>query len=105
MAQSPLFLLVFTTILPSPYIAPLLWALCDIVGALALVRTWRARQGTSASTRDNLIAAWYVGDLSCSWMLTFYEKLHHKSLPPFSKPCTLHISVGKHDCSVGCHVC
>ena len=95
----------FTTIIPSSHIAPLLWALCDIVGALALVRTWRARQGTSGSTRENLIAAWYVRDLSFNWMLTFYEKLHHKSLPPFSKSGVIYISIGKYDCSADCHVC
>lgn len=95
----------FTTILPSSYIAPLLWALCDIVGALALVRTWRTRQGTAASTRDSLIAAWYVGYLSCSWVLTCSEKLHHKSIPPLSKSCTIHISVGQHGRSADCYVC
>ncbi|KAF8348259.1 GPI transamidase subunit PIG-U [Amanita rubescens] len=57
--HSPLFLLVFTTVIPS-HIAPLLWALCDIVGAFALVHIWRARQRTSTSTRDNLIAACYI---------------------------------------------
>ncbi|SRR6266550_635252 len=38
-------------------------------------------------------------------MLTSIVKLHHESIPAFFKSCAIHVSVGKHGCSAGCHVC
>ncbi|EGO00346.1 hypothetical protein SERLA73DRAFT_52780 [Serpula lacrymans var. lacrymans S7.3] len=59
--QSPLFLSLFSTILPTSRVAcSILWTLCDAIGALALVRIWRFRQRVASSTRDGLIAALYL---------------------------------------------
>ena len=54
--QSPLFLSLFSTVLPP---LPIVWALSDIVGACALLRIWHARQrvGKSSGGRDGLVAA------------------------------------------------
>ncbi|KAF8635214.1 hypothetical protein AX17_003990 [Amanita inopinata Kibby_2008] len=57
--HSPLFLSLFTILLP-PRTAPLLWASCDVLGAMALVDLWRVRGKVSSSTRDNLVAACYI---------------------------------------------
>ncbi|KAF8629854.1 hypothetical protein AX15_003216 [Amanita polypyramis BW_CC] len=59
--HSPLFLLAFTTVLNPFRVVPLLWAFCDILGAMALVRIWKARQSVlTSNTRDSLIAACYL---------------------------------------------
>ncbi|KAF9016368.1 PIG-U-domain-containing protein, partial [Hymenopellis radicata] len=58
--HSPLYLSLFTTFLsPSKAMASVLWTLCDSVGALSLVRIWRARQRVQSSPRDSLIAVLY----------------------------------------------
>ncbi|KAL4073710.1 GPI transamidase subunit PIG-U [Scleroderma yunnanense] len=56
--HSPLFLSFFSIIPPHPVV----WALCDIVGAWALVRIWRARQQLwkGKSSRDGLVGAGYL---------------------------------------------
>ncbi|KAH0828167.1 GPI transamidase subunit PIG-U [Lanmaoa asiatica] len=55
MPESPLFLSIFSTVLPP---LPVIWALSDIVGALALLRIWHARQrvGKGSGGRDGLVA-------------------------------------------------
>ncbi|KAF8070785.1 GPI transamidase subunit PIG-U [Lyophyllum atratum] len=59
--HSPLFLSLFTTLLPvSGAVSAILWALCDALGAWALINIWRARQRVSSSVRDTLIAAMYL---------------------------------------------
>ncbi|KAJ7442623.1 GPI transamidase subunit PIG-U [Mycena latifolia] len=59
--QSPLFLALFTTVLPtSRIVASIVWTLCDAVGAWALVQIWRARQRVAQTSRDGLIAAAYL---------------------------------------------
>ncbi|PFH49746.1 hypothetical protein AMATHDRAFT_146847 [Amanita thiersii Skay4041] len=58
--HSPLFLSIFTTLLPSSQYSPLIWAFCDIAGALALVSIWRARQNTSTSSWGDLITIAYI---------------------------------------------
>ncbi|KAK7048524.1 phosphatidylinositol glycan anchor biosynthesis class U protein [Favolaschia claudopus] len=59
--HSPLFLALFTTILPtSRTVASVIWTLCDAVGAWALVQIWRARQRVSQTSRDGLIAGAYL---------------------------------------------
>jgi len=59
--KSPLFLSLFSTLLPSTRVASsILWTLSDAVGAWALIRIWRARQRVSASSRDGLIGALYL---------------------------------------------
>ncbi|KAG5653519.1 hypothetical protein H0H81_012593 [Sphagnurus paluster] len=40
--------------------ASILWALCDALGAWALVQIWRARQRVSTSSRDVLVATIYL---------------------------------------------
>lgn len=57
-AQSPLFLSFFSLVPPLPVV----WALCDLVGAWALIRIWRTRQqlGKGKSKRDGLVAAAYL---------------------------------------------
>ncbi|KAF8904977.1 GPI transamidase subunit PIG-U [Mucidula mucida] len=58
--HSPLYLSFFTTFLsPSKATASVIWTLCDSVGALSLVRIWRARQRVQSSPRDSLIAVLY----------------------------------------------
>lgn len=54
--QSPLFLSVFSTVLPP---LPIIWTLSDIIGALALVRIWHARRrvGKGSDGRDGLVAS------------------------------------------------
>ncbi|KAI9566946.1 PIG-U-domain-containing protein [Boletus coccyginus] len=54
--HSPLFLSIFSTVLPP---LPIIWALGDIVGAWALLRIWRTRQrvGKGSGGRDGLVAA------------------------------------------------
>ncbi|KAH7889100.1 PIG-U-domain-containing protein [Phlebopus sp. FC_14] len=56
--HSPLFLSLFATVPPSP----VAWALCDTIGAWALLRIWRARQriNKAPSSRDGLIAVVYL---------------------------------------------
>ncbi|KIM75991.1 hypothetical protein PILCRDRAFT_826843 [Piloderma croceum F 1598] len=59
--HSPLFLSLFSTLLPTSRVtSSILWTLCDAVGALALIRIWRARQRVSSSSRDGLIGAVYL---------------------------------------------
>ncbi|ESK93854.1 cell division cycle protein 91 [Moniliophthora roreri MCA 2997] len=62
--HSPLYLSLFSTIIPSsPTLALVLWTLCDVVGAYALVQIYRARQGLSgsgSSRRDALVGASYL---------------------------------------------
>ncbi|KAJ7095734.1 GPI transamidase subunit PIG-U [Mycena belliarum] len=59
--QSPLFLALFTTVLPtSRIVASITWTLCDAVGAWALIQIWRARQRVAQTSRDSLIAATYL---------------------------------------------
>ncbi|KAF8893515.1 GPI transamidase subunit PIG-U [Infundibulicybe gibba] len=59
--HSPLYLSLFTTILPnSRSVNSVLWTVCDIVGAWALVQIWRTRQQVSSSSRDSLVAAIYL---------------------------------------------
>ncbi|KAG1772560.1 PIG-U-domain-containing protein [Suillus placidus] len=60
--HSPLLLSLFSTIVPP---LPIIWALSDAVGAWALLRIWRARQGLSSlkgtgSDVENLIVSVYV---------------------------------------------
>ncbi|OAX37908.1 PIG-U-domain-containing protein [Rhizopogon vinicolor AM-OR11-026] len=60
--HSPLLLSVFSTILPP---IPIIWAVSDAVGAWALLRIWRARQGLSlhratTSTAESLIVSAYI---------------------------------------------
>ncbi|KAF8637292.1 hypothetical protein AX16_010822 [Volvariella volvacea WC 439] len=56
--HSPLFLSLFSTILPnSRAAASLLWTFSDGVGAWALVKTLRARQRVRNPNRDPLVAA------------------------------------------------
>lgn len=54
--HSPLFLSFFSIVPPLPAV----WALCDLVGAWALIRIWRARQQLGKSKRDGLVAAAYL---------------------------------------------
>ncbi|KAJ7643983.1 GPI transamidase subunit PIG-U [Roridomyces roridus] len=59
--QSPLFLALFTTVLPTSRIAcSLIWTISDAIGAWALVQLWRARQRVAQTSRDGLIAAAYL---------------------------------------------
>ncbi|KAJ7796174.1 GPI transamidase subunit PIG-U-domain-containing protein [Mycena olivaceomarginata] len=59
--HSPLFLALFTTVLPtSRIISSIIWTLCDAVGAWALTEIWRARQRVAQTSRDGLIAAAYL---------------------------------------------
>ena len=59
--QSPLFLSLFSTILPNSRVtSSILWTLCDAVGAWALIQIWRARQRVRSSPRDNLVGALWV---------------------------------------------
>ncbi|KAJ7781767.1 GPI transamidase subunit PIG-U [Mycena maculata] len=59
--QSPLFLALFTTVLPTSRTAcSIIWTLCDAIGAWALVQLWRARQRVAQTSRDGLIAAAYL---------------------------------------------
>ena len=53
-----MFLSLFSTVPPLPVV----WALCDLVGAWALIRIWRARQqlGKGKSNRDGLVGAAYL---------------------------------------------
>ncbi|KAG0701281.1 GPI transamidase subunit PIG-U [Suillus ampliporus] len=60
--HSPLLLSLFSTIVPP---LPLIWAVSDAVGAWALLRIWRARQGLSPhkgtrSNAENLIVSVYL---------------------------------------------
>ncbi|KAG2073977.1 PIG-U-domain-containing protein [Suillus decipiens] len=60
--HSPLLLSLFSTIVPP---LPIIWAVSDAVGAWALLRIWRARQGLSSQkgTRydvENLIVSVYL---------------------------------------------
>ncbi|KAH7903612.1 PIG-U-domain-containing protein [Hygrophoropsis aurantiaca] len=60
--HSPLYLSLFTTLLPiisSPTACILLWTAADALAAYSLVRIWRARAG-GASERDGLVAAAYL---------------------------------------------
>jgi len=59
--HSPLFLSLFTTLLPTSRLpCSVLWTLCDFAAAYSLVRIWRARQRVSSSSRDSLIASLYL---------------------------------------------
>ncbi|KAF9264088.1 PIG-U-domain-containing protein [Marasmius fiardii PR-910] len=62
--HSPLYLSSFSTLMPnSRTSAAVLWTLCDALGAYALVRIWRARQGLGkhvSSSRDDLVAGAYL---------------------------------------------
>ncbi|TFK74295.1 PIG-U-domain-containing protein [Pluteus cervinus] len=59
--HSPLFLSLFSTILPNTKsTAYIIWTLCDGIAAWALVQIWRARQGISTSSRDLLITTSYL---------------------------------------------
>ncbi|KZT29124.1 PIG-U-domain-containing protein [Neolentinus lepideus HHB14362 ss-1] len=59
--HSPLYLSLFTTILPtSRFLSRLVWTLIDALGAWALVGIWRERQNLRSSSRDTLIAAAYL---------------------------------------------
>lgn len=60
--HSPLLLSLFSTIVPP---LPIIWAVSDGIGAWALLRTWRARQGLSPqkgsrSNAENLIVSVYL---------------------------------------------
>ncbi|KAF8445050.1 GPI transamidase subunit PIG-U [Boletus edulis BED1] len=58
--HSPLFLSIFSTLLPP---LPIVWALSDIVGAWALLRIWRARQRVgkgSGGRAGGLVAAAFL---------------------------------------------
>ena len=71
LSQSPLYLSLFSTFLPLNQItSPLLWTLVDVVGAYALVQTWRARNGAGKTKRDALLAALYVVNLGVDIELT-----------------------------------
>ncbi|KAF9010614.1 GPI transamidase subunit PIG-U [Cyathus striatus] len=59
--HSPLYLALFTTILPTNQkLCSILWTSCDVIGAWALIQTWRQRQNVKDSPRDSLIAATYL---------------------------------------------
>ncbi|KAJ7486042.1 GPI transamidase subunit PIG-U [Mycena galericulata] len=59
--QSPLFLALFTTVLPTSKTAcSILWTFSDVIGAWALVQLWRTRQRVAQTSRDGLIAAAYL---------------------------------------------
>ncbi|EDR11553.1 uncharacterized protein LACBIDRAFT_313879 [Laccaria bicolor S238N-H82] len=59
--HSPLLLATFATILPtSQTLSSTLWTLCDAAGAWALIKIWRARQNVTSTSRDSLIAAFYL---------------------------------------------
>lgn len=60
--HSPLLLSLFSTIVPP---LPIIWAVSDAIGAWALLRIWRARQGLSPqkgsrSNAENLIVSVYL---------------------------------------------
>lgn len=60
--HSPLLLSLFSTIVPP---LPIVWAVSDVMGAWALLRIWRARQGLSSpkgtrSDVENLIVSVYL---------------------------------------------
>lgn len=83
--QSPLFLSLFSTLLPTSRVtSSILWTLCDAVGALALIRIWRARQRVSSSSRDGLIGAVCVTSI-CHFLQTYCISygLEHKFLAIF----------------------
>ncbi|KAG5342583.1 hypothetical protein C0989_012086 [Termitomyces sp. Mn162] len=59
--HSPLYLSLFTTILPVTGTASsVLWTLSDALGAWALVKIWNSRQCVPSSKRDTLVAAMYL---------------------------------------------
>lgn len=59
--QSPLYLALFSTIIPtSAWAAHIIWTLNDAIGAWALVSIWRSRQGAKHSHRDTLVGLAYL---------------------------------------------
>ncbi|PAV18788.1 cell division cycle 91 [Pyrrhoderma noxium] len=59
--QSPLFLLLFSTIYPlNSYSARILWGICDIISAYLLIKIWRARTNTRRETRETMIAGAFI---------------------------------------------
>lgn len=59
--HSPLLLSLFSTVLPlTERTSPLLWTTCDALAAWATVRIWRTRQNVPVSSRDGLLAAFYL---------------------------------------------
>ncbi|KAL9711521.1 hypothetical protein Ac2012v2_004591 [Leucoagaricus gongylophorus] len=59
--HSPLLLAFFSVILPERQTyASITWTLFDLLGAWALVSTWRARQNVPKSSRDTVVAASYL---------------------------------------------
>ncbi|KZW00205.1 PIG-U-domain-containing protein [Exidia glandulosa HHB12029] len=58
--HSPIQLLLFSTILPTGPLAPLLWAAADILGAWCLVQIFRIRGGSIDASRERQIALFYL---------------------------------------------
>ncbi|KAF8530385.1 PIG-U-domain-containing protein [Hysterangium stoloniferum] len=61
--QSPLLLTLFSTLLPlSPVLSPLLWTLCDGIGAWCLSQIWKLRRSSESEqrSRTGLIVALYL---------------------------------------------
>ena len=87
--------------------SPVVWTLVDVVGAYALVETWRARSGAGKGKRDALLAALYASYLSMRVdelirLISSQLLVQPISVPPIA--CVLYIVNIKHVAHAKYHV-
>ena len=87
--------------------SPVVWTLVDVVGAYALVETWRARSGAGKGKRDALLAALYAPYLSMRVdelirLISSQLLVQPISVPPIA--CVLYIVNIKHVAHAKYHV-